>query len=195
MGGIAQMARFRQPGPAAMMFMNTLAATEARFRARARIARRPCRASATPRQAKTSAAASGIAASSAAITARWRVASTIRYWAVKLTAAAAAASTHRPAAALRSHRPERSWPGPAHPRRVPAAWPPSRTLAAAGAGGLVRVSRRQGVMGQSPGLWAVQRGMLGAWLLSWRDHFFSAGETNGVGVAGNAAGGISGAGR
>src|SRR6266568_4356123 len=105
---MAQMARFRQPGPAAMMFMNTLAVTAAKFSVRARIARRPCKARATPRQAKTRAAASGIAASRAAITARWRVASTIRYWAVKLTAAAAAASTHRPAAALRSHRPERS---------------------------------------------------------------------------------------
>ena len=70
----------------------------------------------------------------------------IRYWAVKLTAAAAAASTHSPAAALRSHRPEWSWPGSAHPRRVLAALLPSRTLVAAGAGGLVRVSRRQGVM-------------------------------------------------
>ena len=111
MGGMAQMARFRQPGAAAMAFMNTLAPTEARFRARARRARRPCRASAMPRQAKTRAAASGIAASRAAMAGRWRVASTIRYWAVKLTAAAAAARTHSPAAALRSHRPERSWPG------------------------------------------------------------------------------------
>ena len=102
------MARFRQPGAAAIAFMNTLAATEARFSARARSARRPCKASAMPRQAKTSAAASGMAASRAATTGRWRVASTIRYWAVKLTAAAAAARTHRPAAALRSHRPERS---------------------------------------------------------------------------------------
>ena len=33
------MARFRQPGAAAMAFMNTLAATEARFSARARSAR------------------------------------------------------------------------------------------------------------------------------------------------------------
>src|SRR6185437_672399 len=93
------MARFRQPGAAAIAFMNTLAATEARFSARARRARRPCKASAIPRQAKTSAAASGMAASRA---------STTRYWAVKLTAAAAAARTHRPAAALRNHRPERS---------------------------------------------------------------------------------------
>jgi len=37
---MAQMARFRQPGAAAMAFMNTLAATEARFSARARMARR-----------------------------------------------------------------------------------------------------------------------------------------------------------
>ena len=34
-GGRAQMARFRQPGSAAMAFMNTLAATEARFSVRA----------------------------------------------------------------------------------------------------------------------------------------------------------------
>src|SRR5580693_5225954 len=102
------MARFRQPGAAAIVFMNTLAVTEARFSARARSARRPCRASAMPRQANTSAAASGMTASKAAMAARWRVASTIRYWAVKLTAAAAAARTHSPAAAWRSHKPERS---------------------------------------------------------------------------------------
>ena len=60
-GGRIQMARFRQPGAAAMAFMNTLAATEARFSARARSARRPCSARAMPRQAKTSAAASGMA--------------------------------------------------------------------------------------------------------------------------------------
>src|SRR6266487_7076826 len=108
MGGMAQIARFRQPGAAAIAFMNTLAPTEARLSARARSARRRCRARAIPRQAKTRAAVSGIAASRTATTGRWRVASTIRYWAVKLTAAAAAASTHRPAAALRSHRPERS---------------------------------------------------------------------------------------
>src|SRR5271169_2693770 len=95
------MARFRQPGPAAIAFMNTLAATEARFSVRARSARRPCRAKAMPRQAKTRAAAAG----------RWRAVSAIRYWAVKLTAAAAAASTQRPAAALRSHRPDRSEAG------------------------------------------------------------------------------------
>ena len=71
---MAQMARFRQPGAAAIVFMNTLAPTEARFSVRARIARRPCSASATPREAKTRAAASGIAASRAAITLRWRVA-------------------------------------------------------------------------------------------------------------------------
>jgi len=35
---MAQMARFRQPGDAAIAFMNTLAATEARFSARARSA-------------------------------------------------------------------------------------------------------------------------------------------------------------
>src|SRR3974390_3239802 len=65
---------------AAMAFMNTLAATEARFSARARSARRPCKARATPRQAKTRAAASGMAASSAATAGGWRVALTIRYW-------------------------------------------------------------------------------------------------------------------
>ena len=48
-------------------FMNTLVPTAARFSARARSARRPCRASAMPRQAKTRAAASGIAASRAAM--------------------------------------------------------------------------------------------------------------------------------
>jgi hypothetical protein len=94
------MARFRQPGPAAMAFMNTLAATEARFSVRARSARRPCKARAMPRQAKTRAAASGMAASRAAMAGRWRAVSAIRYWAVKLTAAA-----------WRSHRPERSGPG------------------------------------------------------------------------------------
>src|SRR5437868_10530689 len=108
---MAQMARFRQPGPAAMAFMNTLAATEARFNARARRARRPCRARAMPRQAKTRAAASGIAASRAAMAGRWRAVSAIRYWAVKLTAAGAAASPHRPAAAWGSHRPDRSGMG------------------------------------------------------------------------------------
>src|ERR1700750_481539 len=40
---MVQMARFRQPGAAAIAFMNTLAATEPRFSARARIARRPPR--------------------------------------------------------------------------------------------------------------------------------------------------------
>src|ERR1039457_3436610 len=114
---MAQMARFRQPGAAAIVFMNTLVPTEARFSVLARIARRPCRASATPRQAKTRAAASGIAASSPATTVRRRVASTIRYWAVKLTVAAAAASTHSPAAAFRSHRPERSRPDAPDPGR------------------------------------------------------------------------------
>jgi len=68
------MARFRQPGAAAIVFMNTLVPTEARFSVRARIARRPCSASATPREAKTRAAASGIAASMAATAVRWRVA-------------------------------------------------------------------------------------------------------------------------
>src|SRR5208282_639098 len=74
MGGMAQMARFRQPGAAAIAFMNTLAATEARFSARARSARRPCRASAMPRQAKTSAAGWGMAATRAATAGGWRAA-------------------------------------------------------------------------------------------------------------------------
>src|SRR5580658_10805349 len=124
---MAQMARFRQPGAAAIAFMNTLVPTAARFSARARSARRPCRAKAMPRQAKTRAAASGMAASRAAMAGRWRVASTIRYWAVKLTAAAAAASTHSPAAALRSHRPDRS---PGH--LGGAGWRPGPGAGAAG---------------------------------------------------------------
>src|ERR1019366_1480828 len=123
---MAQMARFRQPGAAAIVFMKTLVPTEARFSVRARTARRPCSASATPRDAKTRAAASGIAASSPATTVRWRVASTIRYWAVKLTVTAAAASTHNPAAAFRSHRPERSRPDAADPGRELRTLPASR---------------------------------------------------------------------
>ena len=71
---MAHTARFRQPGAAAIVFMNTLVPTEARFRILARIARLPCRASAIPRQANTRAAASGIAASSPATTASRRVA-------------------------------------------------------------------------------------------------------------------------
>jgi hypothetical protein len=90
-----------------MMFMNTLAPTEAMFSARARRARRPWRARAMPRQAKTRAAA-GMAASRPATTARRRSAWTMRYWAVKLTAAAAPASAQRPMAALRSQAAERS---------------------------------------------------------------------------------------
>src|ERR1035441_1640449 len=133
---MAQMARFRQPGAAAIAFMNTLAATEARFSARARSARRPCTARAMPRQAKTSAAASGMAASRAATAGRWRVAWTIRYWAVKLTAAAAAARTHNPAAALRSHRPERSLGRPGG-----AGWLPGL---GAGVAGPDMISRRPG---------------------------------------------------
>src|SRR6516164_6359588 len=140
MGGMAQMARFRQPGTAAMAFMKTLAPTEARFRARARRAWRPCRASAMPRQAKTRAAASGIAASRAAIAGRWRVTSTIRYWAVKLTAAAAAARTHSPAAAWRSHRPERSLD-----HRGGAGWLPRP---GAGTAGRDTISRRPDVGGR-----------------------------------------------
>ena len=157
MGGMAQMARFRQPGAAAIAFMNTLVPTAARFSARGRIARRPCSARATPRQAKTSAAASGIEASRAATTGRRRAASTIRYWAVKLTAAAAAARTHNPAAALRSHRPERSLPGPAHPGPALAVLLACWT-AAAGSG----ASGMQRVMGWPPGLWPVRSGISGA---------------------------------
>src|ERR1035441_10089425 len=144
MGGMAQMARFRQPGAAAIVFMKMLVPTEARFSVRARIARRPCSASATPRQAKTRAAASGIAASRAATDARWRVASIMRYWAVKLTAAAAAAAAraHRPAAAVRSHAAERSFPGPAPPR-----WPLA-AVPASGAPGEVDADRKSGVSGK-----------------------------------------------
>ena len=148
------MARFRQPGAAAIAFMNTLAPTEARFSARARSARRPCRARAMPRQAKTRAAASGMAASRAAMTGRWRAASAIRYWAVKLTAAAAAASTHSPAAALRSHRPERSWPGPVHP--APETLPVPGPCGTDGPAGPVSTSGTRGITGPPPGLWPIR---------------------------------------
>ena len=134
------MARFRQPGSAARTFMNTLVPTAARFSARARSARRPCRASAMPRLAKTRAAASGIAASRAAMAGRWRVASTMRYWAVKLTAAAAAARTPSPAAALRSHRPERSLGRPGGAGWLP--WPGG--LTSARTAGRDRARRRPG---------------------------------------------------
>ena len=147
------MARFRQPGAAAIAFMNTLAPTEARFSARARSARRPCSARAMPRQAKTRAAASGMTASRAATTGRWRAVSAIRYWAVKLTAAAAAASTHSPAAALRSHRPERSWPGPVHP--VPETLPAPGPCGADGPAGPVSTSGTRGITGPPPGLWPI----------------------------------------
>ena len=73
-GGIAHTARFRQPGAAAITFMNTDPPADAAFSIRARIARRPCTARATPRQANTSAAASGIAASRSAATTRCRAA-------------------------------------------------------------------------------------------------------------------------
>jgi hypothetical protein len=143
---MAQTARLRQPGAAAIAFMNTLAPAEARFSARARSARRPCRASATPRQANTRAAASGIAASMAAIAARWRVVLTIRYWAVKLTAAAAAASRHNPAAALRSQMPERSRRGPGT-----AAWPASRAPAKDEMAGPDSTKAREDVTAWPPG--------------------------------------------
>ena len=150
------MARFRQPGTAAMAFMNTLVPTEARFSARARSARRPCSASAMPRQAKTRAAASGMAASRAAMTGRWRVASAIRYWAVKLTAAAAAARTPSPAAALRSHKAERSGPGPGHPGRGLAGLPVPRISGTGGPAGLVSASGMRNVTGWPSGLWVIQ---------------------------------------
>ena len=63
---MAQIATARQPGAAAIAFMNTLTVTAATFSARARSARRPCSASAMASDAKTTAAASGIAASSPA---------------------------------------------------------------------------------------------------------------------------------
>ena len=75
MTGLWNPTRFRQPGSAAMAFMNTLVPTEARLSARARRARRPCRARAMPRQAKTSAAASGMRLSRAATTGTWRAVS------------------------------------------------------------------------------------------------------------------------
>ena len=71
-GGIAQIATLFQPGAAAIVFMNTLTATDATLSSRALTARLPCSASATPSDAKTSAAASGMAASSDAITASRR---------------------------------------------------------------------------------------------------------------------------
>ena len=118
---MTQIARPRQPGAAAIAFMNTDVPTAATFRNRARTARRPCSASAMPRQANTSAAASGIAASRPAMTGSRRAASTIRYWAEKLTAAAAPASSTSPAAAPRSHPPDcPPWPA-TDARRWPAA--------------------------------------------------------------------------
>ena len=107
-GGITQIARFRQPGAAASRFMLTLVATDATFSTRARIARLPCSASAMPSAAKTSAAASGMPASSAA--AHWMplAANTILNWASKLTAAAAAASRPSASMAYRSQVADRS---------------------------------------------------------------------------------------
>ena len=85
---------------------------------------------------------------------RWRVASTIRYWAVKHRRRGRGQHAQPRGRVTKPQAGAVTWPGSAHPRRVPTAWRASRTLAAAGAGGLVRVSRRQGVMGRSPGLWA-----------------------------------------
>jgi hypothetical protein len=76
-GGIAQIASERQPGSAAITFMNTLAATAATFSTRARNARLPCSASAIPSEANTRAAASGIAASRPATSASRRAAKII----------------------------------------------------------------------------------------------------------------------
>ena len=65
-GGIAQIARSRQPGPEASTFMPTDVATAPMFRNLARIARLPFSASAMPSVAKISAATSGMPASRAA---------------------------------------------------------------------------------------------------------------------------------
>src|SRR6266516_7711248 len=178
---MAQIARFRQPGAAAIAFMNTLAPTEARLSARARSARRPFRDRAIPRQAKTRAAVSGIAASRTATTGRWRVASTIRYWAVKLTAAAAAASTHSPAAALRSHSPERSWPGPGHP--VPETLPATGPCGADGPAGPVSTSRTLGITGWPTGFWPIGIGDAGRMISVTAAPFLRTGKTNGAEIA------------
>src|SRR6266516_3242308 len=178
---MAQIARFRQPGAAAIAFMNTLAPTEARLSARARSARRPFRDRAIPRQAKTRAAVSGIAASRTATTGRWRVASTIRYWAVKLTAAAAAASTHSPAAALRSHSPERSWPGPGHP--VPETLPATGPCGADGPAGPVSTSRTLGITGWPTGYWPMGIGDAGRMISVTAAPFLRTGKTNGAEIA------------
>src|SRR5579871_259749 len=140
---MAQMTRLRQPGAAATAFMNTLVPAAARFSARARSARRPCRASATPRQPNTKAAASGIAASSAAAAGRRRAASASRYCAVKLTTAAAAASTTSPAAALRSHSPDLSVGDPGGLGWLP--WP--AWVASAGPAGRDTMTRAPGAEG------------------------------------------------
>ena len=107
-GGITQIARSRNPCPAASMFIAMLVATAPTFRTRARIACRPCSASAIPSDAKTRAATSGMAASSAAIGATPLAANTIRYWASYETTAAAAASTPSAPIAARSHVAARS---------------------------------------------------------------------------------------
>jgi hypothetical protein len=78
-GGIVQIARSRQPGPAASTFIATDVTTAVTLSTRARIARRPCSASAIPSVAKISAATSGIAASSAATGTTPLAAKTIRY--------------------------------------------------------------------------------------------------------------------
>jgi hypothetical protein len=83
--------------------------TAATFSTRARIARRPCSASAIPKVAKISAATSGIAASSAATAGVPFAACTIRYCAEKLTTAAAAASTASKTIDAVSQRPGRSF--------------------------------------------------------------------------------------
>ena len=78
-GGIAQIARSRQPRPDASTFIATEVATAATFSTRARSARLLCSASAIPSVAKISAATSGIAASSAATGATPFAANTMRY--------------------------------------------------------------------------------------------------------------------
>ena len=107
-GGMTQIARSRKPYPAASMFIAIDVATAPTFRTRARIACRPCSASAIPSDAKTRAATSGMAASSAAIGATFLAANTIRYWASNETTAAAAARRPSAAIAARSHVAARS---------------------------------------------------------------------------------------
>jgi hypothetical protein len=107
-GGITQIARSRQPRPAASAFIPTETATQQTFSVRARIARLPCNASAIPSEAKINDPASGMAASKAAIPAERRAEATIRYWASHDTTAAATANKPSATIALRSHPAARS---------------------------------------------------------------------------------------